>query len=152
MVATSDLVYKFSIKKPFIAEPNFKKSGVEQGQTAYSIVTMVTNTSPPYIAVAVLTVLWLATTEASNRWDVLRWCTTNTPADVARCEGLLSAAVDLRTSDDFSGTKSCFLPDTNLADVREEVVAWLKNDRTAPEKSGLGLVARALQERFPCPN
>ncbi len=99
-----------------------------------------------------LTLLWVGTTQASNRWDVLRWCTTSTQADVARCEGFLSAAVDLKTSDDFSNTKSCFLPGTRLPDVRLAVVAWLKENETVPEKSGLALVARAIEERFPCPD
>jgi hypothetical protein len=103
------------------------------------------------MTVLVLALPWAGTAEASNRWNVLRWCTANTHADNARCEGFLSAAVDLRTSDDFSGSKSCFLPSIRLHDVRKEVVSWLKENKTASEKSGLALVARAIRERFPCP-
>lgn len=101
--------------------------------------------------IAVFTLLWAGTAQATGRWDVLRWCTTNTPADIARCEGFLNAAIDLRTSDDFSGPKSCFAPHMHLVDVRLEVVAWLKENKIASEKSGLALVARAIRERFPCP-
>ena len=87
---------------------------------------------------------------ASNRWDVLKWCTATTPADNARCEGFLSAAIDVTTSDDFPGPKSCFHPNTRLPHVRNEVVAWLKENKIAPEQSGLALVSRAIKERFPC--
>jgi len=104
------------------------------------------------LAVLLLSLLWVGTTQASNRWEVLRWCTENTQTDIARCEGFLSAAVDLRTSDAFSVAKSCFLPGMRLSDVRLEVVAWLKENKTVPEKSGLALVSRAIQEQFPCPN
>ena len=113
---------------------------------------MVFNRGRTISAVLLLTLLWAGTTQASNRWDVLKWCTENTQSDIARCEGFLSAAVDLTTSDDFSGSKSCFLPSTRLPDVRLEVIAWLKENKIAPEKSGLALVARAIQERYPCPN
>ncbi len=113
---------------------------------------MVFNRTRTMMALLLITLCWAGTAQASNRWDVLRWCTTNTPADIARCEGFLSAAVDLRISDDFAAPKSCFLPGVRLSDIRLEVVTWLKENRTAPEKSGLALVARAIQERFPCPD
>ena len=100
--------------------------------------------------ILLVTLLWVSNAQASNRWDVLRWCTTNTPADIARCEGFLNAAVDLRSSDDFAGSKSCFAPNVSLLDIRREVVAWLKENKTAPQKSGLALVSRAIHERFPC--
>jgi hypothetical protein len=98
------------------------------------------------------TLPWGETAHASNRWDVLRWCAAATQEDAARCEGFLNAALDMRTHDDFPGPKSCFLPSTRLPQVREEVIAWLKENKGAPEQSGLALVARAIKERFPCPN
>ena len=113
---------------------------------------MLSNRVRTILVVLLLTMLCVGTAQASSRWDVLRWCTTNTKAEIARCDGFLNAAVDLRTSDDFSGTKSCFLPSVRLSDVRIVVIAWLKENRTVPEKSGLALVARAIQEQFPCPN
>jgi len=119
---------------------------------AFSVEAMVFNTIRTILAVLLLTLLWVGIAQASNRWEILRWCTANTQADIARCEGFLSAAVDLRISDDFSGPKSCFLPSASLSDVRLEVIAWLKENKTVPEKSGLALVARAIQERFTCPN
>ena len=93
------------------------------------------------LAVFLITLLWVGNAQASNRWDVLRWCTTNTPTEIARCEGFLNAAVDLRTSDEFSAPGSCLA-----------VVAWLTENKTAAEKSGLALVSRAIRERFPCPD
>ena len=111
---------------------------------------MVFNRTRTLLTLLLVTLFWVGTAQASNRWDVLRWCTSNTQADIAQCEGFLSAAIDLRTSDDFSGQKSCFLPSMRLYDVRLEVIVWLKENKTVPEKSGLALVARAIQERFPC--
>lgn len=111
---------------------------------------MLINKGPGILLLLLLTMLWMGNAQATNRWDVLKWCTANTAADTARCEGFLRAAIDLRTSDDFSGPKSCFHPDMSLFDVRLEVIAWLKENKTAPEKSGLALVVRAIQERFPC--
>ncbi len=102
------------------------------------------------ITLLLCTLLWAGTTQASSRWDVLRWCTEDTQADRGRCEGMISAAVDLRTSDDFSGSKSCFLPSARLSDVRVEVVAWLKDNKVTAEQSGLALTARAIREQFPC--
>ena len=99
----------------------------------------------------IFTLLWINPAQSSNRWEVLTWCTENTPADIARCNGFLMAALDLSVSDDFSGPKSCFYPSTRLTDVRMEVIEWLKGNKTAAEKSGLALVARAIHERFPCP-
>ena len=113
---------------------------------------MVLNRTQKILVVLLFVLFWVGTAKASNRWDVLRWCTTNTPADIARCEGFLTAAVDLRVSDDFSGPKSCFLPSMRMSHVRLQVIAWLKKNKAAPEKSGLALVARAIQERFPCSN
>jgi len=115
--------------------------------------TMVFNRNRTILAILLLALPWVGIAQASDRWDILRWCTTNTKEDIARCEGFLSAAVDLRISDDFSGgPKSCFLPSTRLSDVRLEVIVWLKGNSTVREKSGLALVARAIQERFPCAN
>ena len=102
------------------------------------------------LAVFLITLLWVGNAQASNRWDVLRWCTTNTPTEIARCEGFLNAAVDLRSSDEFAGPRPCFAPQTRLSKIRVEVVAWLKENKTAREKSGLALVSRAIQERFSC--
>lgn len=99
-----------------------------------------------------LTLLWAGTTQATSRWDILQWCSENSQADIVRCEGFLRAAVDLRTSEEFSGPRSCFLSGTSLIDVRREVVAWLKKHKTVPEQNGLALVSRAIQERFPCPD
>lgn len=113
---------------------------------------MILNKTRTLFAIALLSLFLLGTAQASNRWDVLQWCTTNTQAEIARCDGFLNAAVDLRTSDDFAGAKSCFLPGTRLPDIRLEVIAWLKENKTVPEKSGLALVARAIRERFPCPD
>lgn len=112
---------------------------------------MLINRIGAVLVVLLLSQFWVGTVQASSRWDVLKWCTTNTQEDMARCEGFLIAAVDLRTSDDFSGTKSCFLPGTHLSDVRPVVVAWLKQNIVVKEKSGLALVARAIEEQFPCP-
>lgn len=103
-----------------------------------------------YLAALMLTLLCMSNTQASNRWDVLKWCTTNTPTEIARCDGFLNAAVDLRSSGDFAGSRSCFAPHLRLADIRNEVVAWLRENKTTPEKSGLALVSRAILERFPC--
>ena len=81
--------------------------------------------------------------QASNRWDVMNWCSAASRDDVARCEGFILAAIDSRTSDDYPGPKSCFLPSTRLPQVRQAVVAWLKLNKAAPEQSGLALVTRA---------
>ena len=102
------------------------------------------------LAALLLALLSIGTAQAANRWDVLRWCTNAIPADGARCEGYLTAAVDLMTSDDFTGPRACFHRDTRMPDVRREVVRWLKENKTAPEKNGLALVTRAIRERFPC--
>jgi hypothetical protein len=115
-----------------------------------SVNAMVFNRARTIFLILLLALSWLEMAQASNRWDILRWCTANTKAEIARCEGFLSAAVDLRTSEDFSGLKSCFLPSTRLPDVRLAVIVWLKGNSIAREKSGLALVARAIQETFPC--
>ena len=117
-----------------------------------SVNAMVFNRTRTILAILLLALPWVGIAQASDRWDILRWCTANTKEDIARCEGFLSAAVDLRTSDEFSGPKSCFLPSMRLSDVRLEVIVWLKGNRTVREKSGLALVVRAIQERFPCAN
>ncbi len=98
------------------------------------------------------TLLWIEPAQASNRWDILRWCTSASHDEAARCEGFLLAALDLRTSDDFPEPKSCFLPNTRLPHVREEVVIWLKENKVTSENSGLALVSRAIKEQYPCPN
>ena len=97
------------------------------------------------------TLLWGQGAQASSRWDVIKWCSAATQDDAHRCEGFILAAIDLRTSDDFSSQKSCFMPNTSLVQVRHEVVVWLKDNKIASEQSGLALVSRALKERFPCP-
>ena len=102
------------------------------------------------LAIFLVNLLWVSITQASNRWDILKWCMTNTPTEIARCEGFLNAAVDLQTSDEFSGPRSCFASHLRLSKIRLEVVAWLKENKTAPQKSGLALVSRAIHERFPC--
>jgi hypothetical protein len=101
--------------------------------------------------VLLISPLWLVTAQASSRWDLLNWCTTDTRIDSARCEGFLIAAVDLRTSDDFTRSKSCFPPGSHIGDVRPVVIRWLRANPVTPEQSGLALVARALKEQFPCP-
>ena len=103
------------------------------------------------LTIMIFTLLWLSPAQSSNRWEVLKWCTENTQADISRCNGFLYAALDLSVSDDFSGPRSCFYPSTHLSDVRVAVIEWLKDNKTASEKSGLALVARAIHERFPCP-
>ena len=103
------------------------------------------------LSILLITLLWGGPTHATNRWDILKWCAEATSEDAAQCGGFLSAAIDLRTHDDFPGPKSCFLPDARLSDVRIEVVAWLKKNRVVAEQSGLALVARAIKERVPCP-
>lgn len=95
---------------------------------------------------------WGQIVQASSRWDILRWCTSTTLDEAARCEGFLLAALDLRTSDDFPGKKSCFLASTRLPHVREKVVLWLKENIIVPERSGLALVSRAVKEQYPCPD
>ena len=113
---------------------------------------MLFNQLQKLLALFLITLLWVGNAQASNRWDVLRWCATNTPAEIARCEGFLHAAVDLQTSDEFPAPGSCFASHLRLIDIRLEVVAWLKENKTAAEKSGLALVSRAIRERFPCPD
>ncbi len=98
------------------------------------------------------TLLWGQAAKASGRWDILQWCTATNREDAARCEGFISAAIDMRTSDDFAGPKSCFKSDTRLHQVRKEVVIWLQKNKVASEQSGLALVARAIKERYPCAN
>ncbi|MEH6627784.1 MAG: Rap1a/Tai family immunity protein [Motiliproteus sp.] len=108
------------------------------------------NTTRILLLTLLTTLPWGQSAQASGRWDILQWCSASNPEDAARCEGFLNAAIDMRTSDDFPGPKSCFTPSTRLPHVREQVLIWLKQNKVASEQSGLALVARAIKEQYPC--
>ena len=104
------------------------------------------------IALAIIAMLTSYQAQATNRWDIIKWCSATLPEEMGRCEGFLRAAIDLRTKDEFTEDKSCFLPSTRLHHVREEVVLWLQENTIVEEQSGLALVNRAIKERYPCPH
>ncbi|HEY5718447.1 MAG TPA: Rap1a/Tai family immunity protein [Motiliproteus sp.] len=112
-------------------------------------------TMPLFACALLLAQLWIPPTHASDRWDLLSWCTGNTPAELGRCEGLLGAALDLSIHTDFHPTSAppvlCFKPGTHLGDLREAVIDWLRDNPVAEPSSGLGLVRLALRETYPCP-
>jgi len=101
-----------------------------------------------------LALLWLTPVEASSRWDILRWCSAETAADAGRCEGILGAALDLTTHADFAAEPPtpalCFAPGLTLLQLRATVVAWLRDNPIAEQRSGLALVRRAIQTEFGC--
>jgi len=108
--------------------------------------------------------------QASNRWDLLRWCEGGDAADVGRCEATLRAALELTTHDDFrpmptppdaaahTGAEGsagataalCFPPELNLLQLRDRVIEWLRRHPIAEQRSALGLSQRALKEQFAC--
>ncbi|WP_210394613.1 Rap1a/Tai family immunity protein [Motiliproteus sediminis] len=105
----------------------------------------------PIATAGLLLILTLPHAEASTRWDLLHWCRSEQPLDQARCEGMLQAALDLTTHPDFTTEKHCFPAEITLPGLRNELVSWLEENRVAPEKSGLALLARGISDRYPCP-
>lgn len=87
----------------------------------------------------------------TGRADLEKWCQRGSAAAVGRCYGYLRATADVLASDSIDGVRACLPRDTELPEMHRLLSEWLNTHPATMTTSAMGLVARALSERYPCP-
>ena len=87
----------------------------------------------------------------TDRADLEKWCQRSSAAAVGRCYGYLRAAADVLASDSIDGVRACLPRDIELPEMHRLLRDWLSAHPAAMTTSAMGLVARALAARYPCP-
>ncbi len=85
---------------------------------------------------------------------LLKWCETEDEADMFLCMGYLAGVSDALEAISFTagwGTSGVCRPrGTTLGKVRDEVIAWAKDNPRMQGRAGSVMVISALQDAFPC--
>lgn len=106
-------------------------------------------------SLSLLLLAWLTTGNSlalTEREDFEHWCRRETSAAGAgRCLGYLLAAEDVLSQDSIEGVRACMPRSITLNEMHALVLSWLQAHPEAQAGTAMGLIARALAARYPCP-